>query len=835
MAYSISTVALTDTFDTWRQRTNDGLTAVNDSTDAATANKLVIRDANGHVSFKNITSANNITISPDTNSGTATVLTVSGSLEASSTTSGSVTLAGGMGVAKNVYIGNSVFVTNTATVSGNTVVGSAAASDKVTFNSRVASDFDPHASQSYDLGDSSLLWANTHTRRLMVTADASTATTAVAFNLDEDTNIGFDIDAEMTTANAVQIDASAMTTGNALVVRHIGNTLSTGKLAYLHDSSNDTGIRDDVFIYQDDASATATTALNVQAVGGGLNANGAVFINHDLTGASNTFVIDTETQTGHGMYLKSDVLTTGITAFLGHSGTNTTTTTGTVLKVVDNSNVTDVRNVAYVLQEHSSAVGATALLVQAVGGGGIKIDDDTVATAYPSLHIDSEKTSVASVKYDLAADTVSAGAIDINFEALTTGVGMSMATTGSNTLTTGTLLSLSDTSSSTGTRSVVAITQDHASATGATALKIQSDAGKGLWIDSNLAAGGASITIDGAQATTNIFDINASTTTATVLQITADAVTTGKVIDVSADLLTTGTVLNIDMNSPNYLNGKGVSIVQNHATSNAIPLYVRSDSTTASGTDGSARVFQFANSSAVIMEGHPDGEIVIPGNFTVTGTTTHTNAKNLSVENKQIFIGASANTIECTYSSASPAVFTIPLDRDSDHGLVDNDEVVIMSGSANLGTADGAIIRVDVTAGSPDTFTATIVQDGPGGSGTGALNSTGTGTVVIAEVTTDANVDEGGIILASQTSRHSLTWDDGTDSWDLTDNLDVAGSYIGLPAASVQNSDDTPTGVDQGSIRYNTHSAVLAPQYYESGWSSLSSQSFATAIAVALG
>ena len=356
-----------------------------------------------------------------------------------------------------------------------------------------------------------------------------------------------------------------------------------------------------------------------------------------------------------------------------------------------------------------------------------------------------------------------------------------------------------------------------------------------LRIDSNLAAGGASITIDGAQTTTNTFVMNASTTTGTVFQVTADAVTTGKVIDITADGLTTGSVLNIDTDNNTYLNGKVVSIVQNNATSNAIPLYVRSDSTTASGTDGSARVFQFANSSSVIMEGHPDGEIVIPGNFTVTGTTTHTNAKNLSVENKQIFMGASANTIECTYSSASPAVFTIPLDRDSDHGLVDNDEVVVMSGSANLGSVDGAIIRVDVTAGSPDTFTATIVQDGPGGSGTGALNSTGTGTVVFAEVTTDANVDEGGIILASQTSRHSLTWDDGTDSWDLSDSLDVSGNFIGLPATSVQNSDDTPTGVDQGSIRYNTHSAVLAPQYYESGWSSLSSQSFATAIAVALG
>ena len=103
MAYSISTVALTDTFDTWRQRTNDGITAVNDSTDAATANKLVIRDANGHVSFKNITAANNATISPSDTQSPA--LSVSGGLESSSTSTGAVTITGGLGVSKNVYIG----------------------------------------------------------------------------------------------------------------------------------------------------------------------------------------------------------------------------------------------------------------------------------------------------------------------------------------------------------------------------------------------------------------------------------------------------------------------------------------------------------------------------------------------------------------------------------------------------------------------------------------------------------------------------------------------------------------------------------------------------------
>ena len=838
MAYSISTVALTDTFDTWRQRTNDGLTAVNDSTDAATANKLVIRDANGHVSFKNITSANNITISPDTNGGTATVLTVSGSLESSSTTSGSVTIAGGLGVAKNVYIGNSAVITNTATISGNTVVGSAAASDKVTFNSRVASNLNPIASQTHDLGSSSLLWANTHTRRLFVTADASTEGTAVHFELSEDQNQGFFVNALMTSSDIVTVNAAALTSGKAFTVQHTADTLTTGKLAYFHDSSNDTGIRDDVTIYQDNAAATATTALNIRSVGGGLNANGAVFINHDLTGASNTFVVDTETQTGHGMYVMSDVLTTGITAFLGHSGTNATTTTGTILKVVDDSSQTNARNVAQVIQDHASATAATALLVQSDGGGGVKIDDNTTSSSYPSLHIDSEKSTTSAIKLDLAATSVSAGAIDINFEAIQSGIGMSLATTGSNTLTDGTLLALSDTSTSTSSRNTMLITQDAQAATGSTALKIQADGGQGLEIstgDGSNVPTKEALKITSRNTTTNAMSFTASATTGTVMYLAADSVTTGKVIDVTADALTTGSVINIDMNSANYLNGKAVSIVQNHATSNAIPLYVRSDSTTASGTDGSARIFQFANSSAVVMEGHPDGEILIPGNLTVSGTTTHTNSKNLSVENNQIYLGAGANTITSTYSSASPAVFTIPLDRDGDHGLSTNDEIVIMSGSANLGCVDGAIVTVTVTSASPDTFTAVIVEDGPGGSGTGALNSTGTGTVDFAKVGAISTLDEGGLILPSTTKRHSLTWDDTTDQWHLTDSLDVsAGAYL-IPGAGTAT---TPTGVAAGAMRYNsTMDATQQIQYYDSGsaWQNISSTAFATAIAVALG
>jgi hypothetical protein len=241
------------------------------------------------------------------------------------------------------------------------------------------------------------------------------------------------INALMTSSDIMTVNAAALTTGKAFTVQHTADTLTSGKLAYFHDSSNDATARSDVNIYQDNASATKATALNVHSIGGGIDANGAVQITHTLTGASNTFVIDTETQTGHGMYIKSDVLTTGITAFLGHSTGNATTTTGTVLKVVDNSSQTNARNVAQVIQDHASATAATALLVQVDGGGGVKIDDNTTSSTYPSLHIDSEKSTTTAIKLDLAGTSVTAGIIDINFEAIQSDIGMSLATTGSNT------------------------------------------------------------------------------------------------------------------------------------------------------------------------------------------------------------------------------------------------------------------------------------------------------------------------------------------------------------------------------------------------------------------
>ncbi len=135
-------------------------------------------------------------------------------------------------------------------------------------------------------------------------------------------------------------------------------------------------------------------------------------------------------------------------------------------------------------------------------------------------------------------------------------------------MTTGSAFHIDSDSSSTSTRSIATIIQNHASAVAATALTVQSDAGRGVFIDSNLAAGLPSLEIDSEHTTANTVIINADAlTTGTAIQLNADALTTGSVIDIDSDSSTTGT-RNV------------VSIVQNHASATgATTLYVQNDST----------------------------------------------------------------------------------------------------------------------------------------------------------------------------------------------------------------------------------------------------------------
>ena len=225
-------------------------------------------------------------------------------------------------------------------------------------------------------------------------------------------------------------------------------------------------------------------------------------------------------------------------------------TSGSALYIDSDSASTTARSLVTVIQNHASAVAATGVTVQSDGGRGIFVDSN-LAAGLPSLEIDSEHTTTNTAI--------------INSDALTTGTAIQV---NADALTTGAALFIDSDSASTSARSLAKIIQNNASAVAATALTVQSDGGRGLFIDSNLAAGLPSLEIDSEHTTANTVIIN------------GDALTTGSLMQLNADALTTGSVIDIDSNSSTTGTRNVVSIVQNHASATgATTLYVQNDST----------------------------------------------------------------------------------------------------------------------------------------------------------------------------------------------------------------------------------------------------------------
>ena len=219
--------------------------------------------------------------------------------------------------------------------------------------------------------------------------------------------------------------------------------------------------------------------------------------------------------------------------------------------------------------------------------GTITLSGSTVGTKMESLEVEQGATGGVNglfkvdnndtdkIAMSIEAANIDADVMDVSMDAVTTAKGIDITADG---LTTGSALYIDSDASNTSTRRLVQVRQDNASATGSTALTLQSDAGRGLFIDANLAAGGPSLEIDSEKTTTNCVSIN------------ADPSTTGYVMDVSADGLTTGGALKIDSDSSTTGTRNLVEIINNNtAATGATALKVQQDSS------GDAAVFQGGN------------------------------------------------------------------------------------------------------------------------------------------------------------------------------------------------------------------------------------------------
>jgi len=451
-------------------------------------------------------------------------------------------------------------------------------------------------------------------------------------------------------------------------------------------------------------------------------------------------------------------------------------TTGSILDLSSTSTSTTARDLVKITNDAAAAVAATALSIQSDGGRGIFIDSN-LAAGLPSLEIDSEHTTANTVIIK------------------------------SDILVSGSALDISENSSDTTARNVVSIRQDHASATSSTALHLQSDGGRGLFIDSNLAAGKPSLEIDSEHTSANS-------------------------VIIASDVLSTGSALQVS--STGTHSGNLVSFISDGAATGPT-LHLRSDSTVA-GT----KIFQVANSSADVFSVTQAGiatigsDFVVTGNLVVSGATTEINTTTTVVKDKTLVLGTqSAVTAGATYTAATPPVVT-----SASHGLSTGNIIFLVTAtgtgltSSQTETFAENIVKVTVTDGN--TFTLAD-KDGTN------IVSNSTGVISWVGPQTDALVDDAGIYVPGDTGVHKFKWDDTDNYWEVNAsfNIDDTGQFVLPKGTSAQKPASSATATvpaaTTGALRYNTDNSKIEGVTVGTTYENLSTETFATAIAIALG
>jgi len=291
-------VALTDTFDQWRVKTNEVLAGT-----------------------QAIGMANIIKTTDTTNS--------------TSNTTGSIITAGGVGIAKSAHIGGDLKVwgdvttVGDTTISGNLTFGDAS-TDQVTFSADINSSMVPNANLTFNLGNTTMQWANAWVGHAGITQKTDSGKPALSVTSTDTDVIAIDIDASQITADVIDIAADAVTTAKVIDITADG--LTTGSGIYLDDNSASTGTRKTVEIIQNNAAALAATALQVQSDGGitgiTLDKNFTDVAAATVTGLHVDF---DRTVPGSGTATFTDI---GINLDVNAAGLGTTTTTGLDVDVV---------------------------------------------------------------------------------------------------------------------------------------------------------------------------------------------------------------------------------------------------------------------------------------------------------------------------------------------------------------------------------------------------------------------------------------------------------------------------------------------------------------------
>ena len=166
------------------------------------------------------------------------------------------------------------------------------------------------------------------------------------------------------------------TTSSAFEV--ISDALTTGKIAQFYSNSSDTNTRSLVRVFNDNASATGATALEVRQDA----AQKSVFI--DQGGDGIGIDIDTEATTKAAIRVIDPKTTTGKAVQIQECDG---LTTGNALYVHSNSSATNTRNLVEVVNDNTAATGTRAFFVQNDSEGYAGRFDNTNTTNSRGVHI----------------------------------------------------------------------------------------------------------------------------------------------------------------------------------------------------------------------------------------------------------------------------------------------------------------------------------------------------------------------------------------------------------------------------------------------------------------
>ena len=143
-------VAVTDTFDTWRLRTNEINDTLNQATQAITANTIIFRDDDSSY-IANVATLNTISVTHGT---TTSAVVVTSALAADGTKASIITTGGIRAEQKSIFAGD-------VDIEGSISLGNASA-DNLTITATLSSDLIPTTNAATDIGSTAKHFQNVY-------------------------------------------------------------------------------------------------------------------------------------------------------------------------------------------------------------------------------------------------------------------------------------------------------------------------------------------------------------------------------------------------------------------------------------------------------------------------------------------------------------------------------------------------------------------------------------------------------------------------------------------------------------------------------------------------